>query len=223
MIHVADKRRVQAPSDPWWIMSAGIAPLFDLIAITFTTIQARNIVMSQLRQELSKLMANIAAGFDINSASRGGLNNNDFQTLVMRRDWFIAKDSVLMHIQDQGSRVWDMYNTIFDTEKGIALDEIGIFAISILADGFQIQAERDSNNNTRESPPVMPAELVRIRTGIFIKEVVDQYRVHLGKHWCQDRIDKVESDYQDLRVAYAREPNVKAAFDKHDEVFFNEA
>jgi hypothetical protein len=103
------------------------------------------------------------------------------------------------------------------------LDEIGIFAISILADGLQIQAERDSNNNTRKSPPVMLAELVRIRTGIFIKEVVDQYRFHLGKHWCQGRIDIVESDYQDLRVAYAREPNVKAAFDKHDEVFFNEA
>jgi hypothetical protein len=48
-------------------------------------------------------MTNIAAGFDFNSASGGGLNNIDPQTLVMRRDWFIAKDSVLMHIQDQVS------------------------------------------------------------------------------------------------------------------------
>jgi hypothetical protein len=72
----------------------------------------------------------------------------------------------------------------FRHRKGLALEEIGIFAISILADGLQIQAERDSNNNAREfeAPPVMPAELVKIRTGIFIKEVVDQYRVHLGKH-----------------------------------------
>jgi hypothetical protein len=110
-------------------------------------------------------------------------------------------------------------------EKGLALDEIGIFAIPILADGLQIQAEPDSNINAREfeAPLVMPAELVKMRTGIFIKEAVDQYRVHLGKHWCHDRIDKVESDHRDLRVAYAREPNVKAAFDKHGEDFFNEA
>jgi hypothetical protein len=96
---------------------------------------------------------------------------------------------------------------------------------TILADGLQIQAERDSNNNAREieAPPVLPLELVKIRTGIFIKEVVDQYPVHLGKHWSQDMIDRVECDHRDLRVAYAREPNVKAAFDKHDEVFFNEA
>jgi hypothetical protein len=65
----------------------------------------------------------------------------------------------------------------------------------------------------------MPPELVKIRPGIFIKERVNQYRVHLGKHWCQDRIDKVETDDRDLRVAYSREPNIKAAFDKHDEDF----
>jgi hypothetical protein len=47
MIHVADTRPVQAPSDLWWVIAAGIAPLFDLIATTFTTIQARNIVISQ--------------------------------------------------------------------------------------------------------------------------------------------------------------------------------
>jgi hypothetical protein len=109
---------VQAPSDLWGVIAAGIAPLFVLIATTFTTIQAQNIVIAQQRQELSKLMANIAAGFDINSASGGGLNNIDPQTLVMRRDWFIAKDSVLMHIQDQGSWGRDLYNALSDTEKG---------------------------------------------------------------------------------------------------------
>jgi hypothetical protein len=108
MIHVADKRPVQAPSDLRWVIAAGIAPLFDLIATTFTTIQARNIVISQQRQEMSKLMANIAVGFDINSASGGGLNNIDPQTLVMRRDWSIGKDYVLMHFQDQGSWVRDL-------------------------------------------------------------------------------------------------------------------
>jgi hypothetical protein len=132
MIHVADIRPVQAPSDLWWIIAAGIALLFDLIATTFATIQARNIVISQQRQEVSKLMHNIAAGFDINSASGGELNNMDPQTLVMRRDWFIAKDSVLMHIQYQGSWVRDLYNTLSDAENGLALDEIGIFAISIV-------------------------------------------------------------------------------------------
>jgi hypothetical protein len=37
-------------------------------------------------------------------------------------------------------------------------------------------------------------------------------------------IDKVESKYHELLAVYAREPDVKAAFDKHDEkTFFNKA
>jgi hypothetical protein len=77
-------------------------------------------------------MPNIATGFEINSASGGGLNNMDPQTLVMRRDWFIAKDSVLMHIQDPDSWVRDLYNTLSGAENGLALNEIGIFAICIV-------------------------------------------------------------------------------------------
>jgi len=95
-----------------------------------------------------------------------------------------------------------------------------------VADRLQIQAERDSNNNVREleAPPVMPADLVKMRPGVFISEVVDQYREHLAKHWSADLIDKVESKHRELLVVYAREPDVKAPFDKHDEkTFFNEA
>jgi hypothetical protein len=95
-----------------------------------------------------------------------------------------------------------------------------------MADGLQIQAECDSNNNARELevPPVMPTNLIKMRLGVFINEVVDQYCGHLAKHWSVDLIDKVESEHRELLAVYAHKPNVKAALDKHDEkTFFNEA
>ncbi len=95
-----------------------------------------------------------------------------------------------------------------------------------MADGLQIQAECDFNNNSREleAPPVMSADLVKMRPGVFISEVVDQYHGHLTKHWSADLIDKAESEHCELLVIYAHEPDVKAALDKHDEkTFFNEA
>jgi len=95
-----------------------------------------------------------------------------------------------------------------------------------VADGLQIQAERDSNNNAREleAPPVMLADFIKMCPGVFISEVVDQYCGHLAKHWSVDLIDKVESEHHELLVVYACEPDVKAALDKHDEkTFFNEA
>jgi hypothetical protein len=70
----------------------------------------------------------------------------------------------------------------------------------------------------------MPANLVKMRPGVFTNEVVDQYREHLAKHWSTDRIDKAKSEHRELLTVYAREPNVKAALDKHDKkTFFNEA
>jgi hypothetical protein len=46
MIHNAAKHPVQAPLEMWWVIAVAISPLFDRIAITFTKIQARNIVLS---------------------------------------------------------------------------------------------------------------------------------------------------------------------------------
>jgi hypothetical protein len=79
----------------------------------------------------------------------------------------------------------------------------------------QMQAERNSNNNASalEAPPVMPAELSKLRTGAFINDVVDPYRQHVMKFCMADDIEKVENEHKELLVAYSREPGVKAAFD----------
>jgi hypothetical protein len=131
-----------------------------------------------------------------------------------------------MHIRDQGSWARDLYNELSDIEKQQRLQEINIFSLSIVVDGLQIQVEHDSNNNAREleAPPMMPADLVKMRPSVFISEVVDQYHGHLAKHWSADLIDKAESEHCELLVVYVREPDVKATLDKHDKkTFFNEA
>ncbi|CAM6073921.1 unnamed protein product [Sphagnum tenellum] len=99
MIHNAAKRPVQAPSEMWWVTAAAISPLFDKIAITFTKIQARNIVISQQQQEMSKLVIDIAASLDIRPATNEALEGVDPLTIITGNDWFILKDSIVMHIQ----------------------------------------------------------------------------------------------------------------------------
>jgi hypothetical protein len=46
MIHNVAKHPIQVPLEMWWVIVAAISPLFDRIAIMFTKIQARNIVIS---------------------------------------------------------------------------------------------------------------------------------------------------------------------------------
>jgi len=172
-------------------------------------------------------MADIATGLDIRSTVDVTLINKiDPSTIIQRDGWIVTKNAIVMHIRDQGSWACNLYNELSDIEKQKTLQEISIFSLSIVADGLQIQAERDSNNNAREleAPLVMPVDLVKMRPGVFINEIVDQYRRHLAKHWSADLIDKAESEHPELLDVYVRKSDVKVALDKHDEkTFFNEA
>ncbi len=196
----------------WWVITATISPLLERIAITFTKIQACNIVISQQQQEMSKLVADVAAGLDIRPATDEALEGVDPLTIITRNDWFILKDFVVMHIQDQGSWVRDLYNALSDTNKHTTLKEITIFGIFIVANVSQVQAKRDSNNNAweLEAPPVMLANLVKIRPAAFIQDVLDPYHAHLSKHWSQQQIEK---KHRQLRAVYDNEPHVAKTFD----------
>jgi hypothetical protein len=151
---------------------------------------------------MSKLVVDIAASLDIRLATNEALEGVDPLTIITRSDWFILKDFVVMHIQDQGSWVHDLYNALSDTNKQTTLKEITIFGISIVANVLQVQVERDSNNNAQklEAPPIMPADLVKIRPAAFIQDVFDPYRVHLSKHWSQQQIDDMEKEHRQLRA-----------------------
>jgi len=147
---------------------------------------------------MSKLVTDIAARLDIRLATDEVLEGVDPLTIITRSDWFILKDSVVMHIQDQGSWVRDLYNALSDTDKQTTLKEITIFGISIVVNVSQVQAERDSNNNAweLEAPHVMPADFVKICPVAFIQDVLDPYRAHLLKHWSQQQIDDVEKEHR---------------------------
>jgi hypothetical protein len=217
---VSEKRPVHAPSNSWWVIAAALSPLCDSINITLTTIQARDLIISQRRQEASELFANICAGIRIHTRIVDSLDGVDLLTVVSNDRWWITKNDILEHIKDQGSWVRELFIELPDPEKSQVLHEIGEFALSIVAEGSKVQAERNSNNNASafEAPPVMPDELRKLRTGAFINDVVDPYRQHVMKFWTADDIDKVENEHKELLVAYLCEPGVKAAFDAHNEI-----
>lgn len=108
----------------------------------------------------------------------------------------------------------------------LVVNAIANFLLMFIGDGALVQAERDGSNNPSEleAPPVMHAELVKLRPATFINQVIDPFRVHLKKHWSDEDIERAEIKHRELIVVYACEPAVKSALDSHDEkTFFNQA
>ncbi|KAH6569497.1 hypothetical protein BASA62_004868 [Batrachochytrium salamandrivorans] len=226
MVHVTNKRPVQAPSDQWWITAAALVPVFEKLQITFARLQSPDLIISQQRKFLSNLIVELAGSFNMQSISDIQLDDLDHTTIIVRGDWLIEKESDIMHIHDQGFWVRDLHSSLSDFDQQSTLEEVATFAFCIVANGLQIQAERDLATTLRELeiPPVMPADLVKLCPALFIKNILDPYRNHVAKHWNQDMIDLIEIQHCELIVVYGREPDVKAVLDAHDEkTYFNDA
>ncbi|KAH6565440.1 hypothetical protein BASA60_009940 [Batrachochytrium salamandrivorans] len=226
MVHVTNKRPVQAPSDQWWITAAALVPVFEKLQITFARLQSPDLIISQQRKFLSNLIVELAGSFNMQSISDIQLDDLDHTTIIVRGDWLIEKKSDIMHIHNQGFWVRDLHSSLSDFDQQSTLEEVATFAFCIVANGLQIQAERDFSNNAQELeiPPVMPADLVKLCPALFIKNILDPYRNHVAKHWNQDMIDLIEIQHCELIVVYGREPDVKAVLDAHDEkTYFNDA
>ncbi|KAH9251011.1 hypothetical protein BASA81_011187 [Batrachochytrium salamandrivorans] len=150
MVHVTNKRPVQAPSNQWWIIAAALAPVFEKLQITFARLQSPDLIISQQPKFLSNLIVELIGSFDMQSTSNIQLDELDQTIIIVRGNWFITKESVIIHIYDQGSWVRDLHSSLSNFDQQSTLEEISTFAFCIVANGLQIQAERDSNNNARE-------------------------------------------------------------------------
>lgn len=119
-----------------------------------------------------------------------------------------------------------MFEGLDEPTKSKVLHEMGLFAMTIIEEGLFVQAKCDANKNPLESeaPLVMPADIVKLPTRTFIKEVLDCFRGHINKHWSAENIEKLEDDHRELVNAVKNDGAIKKILDGHDEkTFFNDA
>jgi hypothetical protein len=200
--------------------------VFETLATRFTILQARNMVISQQRHEMEALVGKICSGIGARSSLDGSLEGVDPDTIVSNGDWWMAHDSICDHKHDQGSWVRDMFEGLDDPAKSKVVREIGFFAFTIIVEGSVVQAERDGNNNPldTEAPPVMPADVCKLPTRTFVKDVLDRFRGHIKKHWSEENIDTIEDDNKELVHAAKKNDAIKKILEGHDEkIFFNDA
>jgi hypothetical protein len=81
-----------------------------------------------------------------------------------------------------------------------------------------IHIKRDENNEPLEqdAPSVMPNQIIKLRHGDFIEQVLDPYCDHLSKFWYKESIDQVEEGHRYLLKMNNEDAVVHIALDKHD-------
>jgi hypothetical protein len=90
--------------------------------------------------------------------------------------------------------------------------------MELVVDLQDVKAERDDTNKPLDSdaPLVLLAQLVKLRTSVFIWEVLDIFRAHIAKFWPVEKIDLIKDEHCDLLKVYNLDPILKAVIDKQD-------
>jgi hypothetical protein len=138
----------------------------------------------------------------------------------------ILVDAIVEHIHNQGSFVIACYNDLDADDKNDIICTVAMYAISLVIGLMGVKAERDGNNMRLENdtPPVLPAQVIAIRHGKFVSEVLEPYRDHISAFWSLEDTDQTEVDHRDLLNLYASDQILRVAIDRHTiETSFDDA
>jgi hypothetical protein len=138
---------------------------------------------------------------------------NPEDTIVVRQDpnlifgrFSISHESVIEVIYDQGLFIRETYDSLNDIEQNRIICAVGNLILSIVDGIIAIQAERDSvNHPTDDMPPMLPHELVKLRTGEFGINILARHLPQLRLAWTEDQIAQIERDHRELREIYQRD------------------
>ncbi|OQR89695.1 hypothetical protein ACHHYP_06112 [Achlya hypogyna] len=208
-------------------MTYSIAPAIDAINYTFAILQSRSLLMAQQESHINALVGTLTAMLDVAIVDQGESDDEEDDVVYEKFETMrISVDSIVAHIHDQGSFAIECYNELNPDERAVVVREIAKYTISVIRGLMGVQAERDDANMPLETdaPPVLPAQLVKLRHGVWVRDVLAPHRVHLAKYWSEEQIDQLEADHKALLKCYHDDEIMRAAINSHDEnTTFDEA
>jgi hypothetical protein len=209
-------------------MCAAAAPLFKSLQLTFSNLQAKELVISQQAEEIDHLICKLCAiGIKHVNTDRSHEKLQQNQYFMDDTDeWWLKIEDIVHHIEDQGTWAHDAYSALSVQEKVHLVEDIGDFLLNLVKGLQEVRAERDSKNKASmvESPPVFPAQLCQLRPRVFNSTVLGPRQAQLKKFWSPSEIEKVEIDHRELCTAYKDEVSRKQIIDAHHhKIMFNDA
>ena len=227
--HTTENKPEQVPTDAFWIITYAISPAIDKVNSTFVVLQNRALLLAQQEEFIKGLLAALVAMFHVENLIDGvqaqGAQADPLAHVVIG-EYRVPRAALVEHIEDQGFFPMQCFARLNDDEKTDVLEQVAAYAVKLVKGIGAVQAERDGSNLPRvwEAPPVMPGQLVAMRPGIFVRDVLERYRPHLSRHWTEEDIDEIESDHRALIKLYQEDAIVRDLIDKQDvNTFFNDA
>jgi hypothetical protein len=106
------------------------------------------------------------------------------------------------------------------------IKHIAMYAMALVASLQFVKAKRNNDNCAleRNVPPVLLAQLVKLRRGVFLKEVLDPFWQHISSSRSEIGVEQIEVEHRELLKLYASDIVLCGIIDKHNDMTtFNDA
>ena len=164
----AEKYRRHAPSMSMWVIIAVVNTLTKYVNKVFVRLQSDNLLVSQQKIILENLIVDICAHTHVEDPNPADAIVVTLGPILTFGRFSISHDSIVDVIYDQGLFIREVYDNLDEIEQDRIIDAVGNLILSIVDGIITIQAERDSENRPSDDmPPILPHELVKLRTGEF--------------------------------------------------------
>jgi hypothetical protein len=223
--HTNENRTEKLPTDELWVITNAVSPAIDEINVTFAKLQSRSLLIAQQEEIVNLLIGTLACMFGIEFVDPENIGDDE--------DEYVSIDSMRVdvtniecHIRDQGSFAGDCFDRLDVDEQKAVIKKIATYALMLATGLMRVRAERDDNNlaHHQDASPVMPQQLVTLRPGKFMQDVLIPFRDRLKKFWTLEQIEGIEADHRGLHKLYHDDENVRKAIDEHDvNTLFNDA
>jgi hypothetical protein len=107
---------------------------------------------------------------------------------------------IVNHIENQGPFAHDCYERLEGADRQDVINHIATYAMVLIVGLQSVKAERDGNNRAldKDALPVLPAQQVKLRHGVFLKDVLDPFRQHISSLWSEESVEQVEAEHREL-------------------------
>lgn len=225
--YVTTNKPEYVPTPRWWIATYFIMPAVEKVNITFALLQNKGLLLPQQERYVQELVDGVQVLYGIEPYNEQLEEDDiDLNEYVAFGQYKVLRETIVAFIKDQGSLAIQSWGKLSVEEKTDVVTDLANYAMELIEGLDAVQAERDNNNrpSLRNSPPILPSQLVKMRHSVWITEVLEEYRERIQNLWSEAECDKIEEEHRVLLKLYKDDENIKQGVDKHDVTTqFNEA
>jgi hypothetical protein len=127
---------------------------------------------------MQNLLGTIIAMFEIEIGDVDGSEAREDDAYVQQGLLRISAVVIVNHIENQGLFVRDCYKRLEAADQQDMINHIATYVMALIVGLQSVKAKRDGDNRAldKDTLPVLPAQLVKLCHGIFLKDVLDPFR-----------------------------------------------